>query len=141
MNLIILFELFRFNNHIQGKQAMTKENALSATAEQLNDDLTESFDFDELEETLQNQLEEELADLQFLKEEKDKIGSPENLGNVIMDVVWEQFLNQIATTAGEDFIKANNGLHLDLWNEAHIQTTENFAKGKIASHNTDLNCF
>ena len=29
---------------------MTKENALSATAEQLNDDLTESFDFDELEE-------------------------------------------------------------------------------------------
>ncbi len=141
MNLIILFELFRFNNHIQGKQAMTKENALSATAEQLNDDLTESFDFDELEETLQNQLEEELADLQFLKEEKDKIGSPENLGNVIMDVVWEQFLNQIATTAGEDFIKANNGLHLDLRNEAHIQTTENFAKGKIASHNTDLNCF
>ena len=141
MNLIILFELFRFNNHIQGKQAMTKENALSATAEQLNDDLTESFDFGELEETLQNQLEEELADLQFLKEEKDKIGSPENLGNVIMDVVWEQFLNQIATTAGEDFIKANNGLHLDLRNEAHIQTTENFAKGKIASHNTDLNCF
>ena len=120
---------------------MTKENALSATAEQLNDDLTESFDFDELEETLQNQLEEELADLQFLKEEKDKIGSPENLGNVIMDVVWEQFLNQIATTAGKDFIKANNGLHLDLRNEAHIQTTENFAKGKIASHNTDLNCF
>ena len=120
---------------------MAKENALSATAEQLNDDLTESFDFDELEETLQNQLEEELADLQFLKEEKDKIGSPENLGNVIMDVVWEQFLNQIATTAGEDFIKANNGLHLDLRNEAHIQTTENFAKGKIASHNTDLNCF
>lgn len=133
--------LFRFNNHIQGKQTMTKENALSATAEQLNDDLTESFDFDELEETLQNQLEEELADLQFLKEEKDKIGSSENLGNVIMDVVWEQFLNQIATTAGEDFIKANNGLHLDLRNEAHIQTTENFAKGKIASHNTDLNCF
>ena len=86
--------LFRFNNHIQGKQTMTKENALSATAEQLNDDLTESFDFDELEETLQNQLEEELADLQFLKEEKDKIGSSENLGNVIMDVVWEQFLNQ-----------------------------------------------
>ena len=115
---------------------MAKENALSATAEQLNDDLTESFDFDELEETLQNQLEEELADLQFLKEEKDKIGSPENLGNVIMDVVWEQFLNQIATTAGEDFIKANNGLHLDLRNEAHIQTVDNFERQNYAAHNT-----
>jgi len=40
--------------------------------EQLNEDLTESFDFDELEKKLQNQLEEELADMQFLAEEKEK---------------------------------------------------------------------
>lgn len=77
--------------------------------------------------------------MQFLAEEKEKIGSPDNLGNVIMDVVWEQFLNQVAVTAGEDFIKENNGLHLDLRNEAHIQTTENFAEGKIAAHNTKIN--
>ena len=117
---------------------MDKENAVLEKKEQLNEDLTESFDFDELEEKLQSQLEEELADMQFLAEEKEKIGSPDNLGNVIMDVVWEQFLNQVAVTAGEDFIKENRGLHLDLRKEAHIQTTENFAEGKIATHNTEI---
>lgn len=117
---------------------MAKENAILDKKEQLNEDLTESFDFDELEEKLQSQLEEELADMQFLAEEKEKIGNPDNLGNVIMDVVWEQFINQVAVTAGEDFIKENRGLHLDLRKEAHIQTTENFAEGKIATHNTEI---
>ncbi|WP_207573322.1 hypothetical protein, partial [Cronobacter sakazakii] len=55
-----------------------------------------------------------------------------------MDVVWEQFINQIAAKAGEDFIKENRGLTLDLRKEAHIQTTENFEKGKIANHNTKI---
>lgn len=114
---------------------MAKENAILDKKEQLNEDLNESFDFDELEEKLQSQLEEELADMQFLAEEKEKIGSPENLGNVIMDVVWEQFLNQVAVTAGEDFIKENHGLHLDLRDSAHIQTAKNFSEGKIATHN------
>lgn len=118
---------------------MAKANAILDKEDKLNEELTESFDFDELEEKLQTQLEEELADLQFLAEEKEKIGSPDNLGNVIMDVVWEQFLNQVAVTAGEDFIKENHGLHLDLRKEAHIQTTENFAEGKIAAHNTEIN--
>lgn len=117
---------------------MAKENAILDKKEQLNEELTESFDFDELEEKLQSQLEEELADMQFLAEEKEKIGNPDNLGNVIMDVVWEQFINQVAVTAGEDFIKENRGLHLDLRKEAHIQTTENFADGKIATHNTEI---
>lgn len=118
---------------------MAKENAILNVDEKLNEDFTESFDFDELEEKLQSQLEEELADMQFLAEEKEKIGSPDNLGNVIMDVVWEQFLNQVAVTAGEDFIKENRGLYLDLRKEAHIQTTENFTEGKIATHNTEIN--
>lgn len=118
---------------------MAKANAILDKEDKLNEELTESFDFDELEEKLQTQLEEELADLQFLAEEKEKIGSPDNLGNIIMDVVWEQFMNQVAVTAGEDFIKENHGLHLDLRKEAHIQTTENFAEGKIAAHNTEIN--
>ena len=83
------------------------ENAIFDKKEQLNEELTESFDFDELEEKLQSQLNEELTDMQFLTEEKKKIGSPDNLGNVIMGVVWEQFLNQLAVTAGDDFIKEN----------------------------------
>lgn len=118
---------------------MAKENAILNVNEKMNEDFSESFDFDELEEKLQSQLEEELADIQFLAEEKEKIGSLDNLGNVIMDVVWEQFLNQVAVTAGEDFIKENRDLHLDLRTEAHIQTTENFAEGKIATHNTEIN--
>ena len=117
---------------------MAEENAILDKKEQLNEDLTDSFDFDELEEKLQSQFEEELADMQFLAEEKEKIGNPDNLGNVIMDVVWEQFINQVAVTAGEDFIKENRGLHLDLRKEAHIQTTENFADGKLATHNTEI---
>lgn len=114
---------------------MAKENAIFDKEEKINEELTESFNFDELEEKLQSQLEEELADMQFLAEEKEKIGNPENLGSVIKDVIWEQFTNQIAVVAGEDFIKENNGLTLDLRNEAHIQTPENFAKGNIATHN------
>lgn len=115
---------------------MAKENAILDKEEKLNEDLTESFDFDELEEKLQSQLEEDLADMQFLAEEKEKIGSPDNLGNVIMDVVWEQFLNQVAVTAGKDFIEANRGLTLDLRTEAHVQSVDNFEKQKYATHNT-----
>ena len=74
---------------------MAKENAVLEEKEQLNEDLTESFDFDELEEKLQSQLEEEFSNLEFLKEEKEKIGNPDALGKVILDEVWKQFGNQI----------------------------------------------
>lgn len=117
---------------------MAKENAVIDANQKLNEDLSDSFDFDELEEKLQRQLEEELEGLEFIQEEKEKIGNPDNLGNVIKDVVWEQFINQIAVTAGEDFIRENNGLNLDLQNDAHIQTTENFANGNIATHNKKI---
>lgn len=117
---------------------MAKENAFLDENHGLSEDITDFFDFDELEEKLQSQLEDELADLEFLADEKEKIGNPDNLGNVIMDVVWKQFMNQIAVTAGEDFIKENNGLKLDLRDEAHIQTTGNFEHGKIATHNTKI---
>lgn len=94
--------------------------------------------FDELEQSLETELEEQFEDLTFLQEEREHINNPDHLGETILNVVWEQFMNQVATTAGEDFIKENRGLHLDLRKEAHIQTTENFAKGKIAKHNTEI---
>lgn len=108
----------------------------SATIEQK--DNLEGLDFDELEKQLQETLESELSDLDFIDEQSSQIGNPDALGDVILNVVWEQFTNQIAIQAGEDFVKANNGLRLDLSDEAHIQTTENFAKGKISSHNTEI---
>ena len=54
-----------------------------------------SFDFDELEEKLQNQLKLELSELEILKENQKQIGDPDNLGKVVEDVIWEQFANQI----------------------------------------------
>ena len=99
------------------------------------EDIDEEIDLDELEEKIQSRLDEEVSELKFLVEEKEKIGSVDNLGEIIKDTVWEQFLNQIAIVAGEDFIKENRNLTLNLSNEAHIQTTENFVKGNIAIHN------
>lgn len=99
------------------------------------EDIDDEIDLDELEEKIQSRLDEEVSELKFLVEEKEKIGSVDNLGEIIKDTVWEQFLNQIAIVAGEDFIKENRNLTLNLSNEAHIQTTENFVKGNIAIHN------
>jgi len=111
----------------------------NAVNKQINEDYdNEPIDLESLEEMLQNDIDEELSGLEFLEEEREKIGSPENLGEVIKNVVWDQFMIQIAATAGEDFVKENCGMSLDLRKEAHIQTTENFANGKIASHNTNI---
>ena len=74
---------------------MAKENAILNDEDILNEDFTESFDFDELEEKFQSQLEEEFSNWEFLKEEKEKIGNPDALGKVILDEVWKQFGNQI----------------------------------------------
>ena len=95
----------------------------------------ENFDLDTLEECLEAELEEQFSDLDILQEEREHINNPDHLGETVMNVVWEQFMNQVAATAGEDFIKENHGLHLDLRDEAHIQTAGNFPKGKIATHN------
>lgn len=113
----------------------------------MNDNITEQdtsrieseiFDFEELENRLQADLEDQLFDLDILEEDREKIGNPDSLCGVVMDVVWEQFINQVGVVAGEDFIKENRGLKLDLRDSAHIQTTENFEKGKIATHNTQI---
>lgn len=105
---------------------------------EINFDNQQDITTDDLETKLEAQLEEQLTDLKELEEDMDKIGSPESLGNTVMNVVWEQFVNQIGTVAGEDFIKENRGLKLDLRDSAHIQTTENFEKGKIATHNDKI---
>lgn len=99
----------------------------------------DNLDFDELEKKLDAELEANFSDLKSLEEDYKQIGDPGSLGEVVKNVVWEQFLNQIGVQGGKDFIKANNGLNLDLSKDAHIQTAENFEKGKIATHNTKIN--
>ncbi|WP_075566789.1 cation diffusion facilitator family transporter [Ihuprevotella massiliensis] len=98
----------------------------------------DSIDFDDLESKLNSELEEQMADLEGLELDREKIGNPDTIGHVVMNVVWEQFINQIGVIAGEDFIKENRGLTLDLRDSAHIQTTDNFAEGKIATHNDKI---
>ena len=99
---------------------------------------TDVIDYDDLEQSLEADLKESLEQVDLLEEEKQKIGNPEYLGNTIMQVVWDQFIMQVGSVAGDDFIKENRGLPLDLSKNAHIQTTENFAAGKIATHNTGI---
>ena len=98
----------------------------------------DAVDFDELESRLDSDLEEQIADLAGLEQDAGKIGNPDTLGETVMNVVWEQFINQVGVFAGEDFIKENRGLTLDLRDSAHIQTTENFTNGKIATHNDKI---
>jgi hypothetical protein len=114
---------------------MSNENAVMDEKEKKE----EFLDFDMLERKLEEELELQTSELEFLEQQKDQVGNPEALGDVLLKTVWEQFTNQIALVAGEDFIKANNGLTLDLSKDAHFQTTENFAQGHIAAHNTQIN--
>lgn len=121
------------------------ENDFSLKKAELENELTREikdeiindafFDFEELEEELRKEVDDQLSELKILEENKEKIGNPESLGEIIKDVVWEQFINQIGVKAGVDFIEKNKGLTLDLSDDAHIQTPENFAGGKIAKHN------
>lgn len=95
----------------------------------------ENFDFDAMEEVLNQEVGDLVADLELLNDEREKIDNPEELGKVVQNVIMEQVQNQFAATVGEEFIKENHGNTLDLRNSAHIQTAENFEKGKIAKHN------
>ena len=98
----------------------------------------DAVDFDELESRLESDLEEQMSDLVGLEQDAEKIGNPDTLGETVMNVVWEQFINQVGVVAGEDFIKENRNLPLDLRNSKHIQTGGNFKKaveldGKISA--------
>lgn len=111
---------------------MDENSKLNATTDDITDD---TFDFDGLEAQLESELEEKMSELQFLESEREQIGNPDALGETIKNVVWEQFLNQVAVTAGEDFIEANRGLTLDLRTEAHVQSVDGFEKQQYAKHN------
>ena len=74
---------------------MATENATLVDEDILNEEFNDSFEFYELESKLQSQLEEEFLNLEFLNDEKEKIGNPDALGKIILDEVWKQFGNQI----------------------------------------------
>lgn len=88
---------------------------------------------------LEKQTKEELEKMELLEEDRKKINSPESLIESIKTVVWDQFVNQIGIYAGEEFIKKNKGLTLDLSKEAHTVDVDEFMHGKFPEHNTIVN--
>lgn len=111
---------------------MANENAIQ------NEEIQEfdfDFDFDSMETELSQQFEEQITDLKLLKEQRDKIGTPDHLVNAVIDAAVKGFNNNLAQQFGEGFIRENGGLTLDLSKDAHYQTVESFAEGKFAEHN------
>lgn len=95
----------------------------------------DSTNFEQLEEELNAKLEEQMADLRSLEEDREKIGNPDTLGETVLNVIWEQFNNQLGIEGEREFKKKNQGESFDIRDTAHIQTAENFEKGKLAIHN------
>lgn len=97
------------------------KNAISNKVTNLNDEY-ELFNLDELEDKLQGELEEEVSNLELLKEEREKIGNPDALGKVIFDEVWKQFSNQIGLEI------TNETLNQKYEREHPLETYEDVAK-------------
>lgn len=91
------------------------ENAVLETTDFDDEDLS----IDDLEASLEAELESQLSDLSLLEEEKERIGNPDNLGKVIIDEVWTQFGNQIGLDmTNETLIQAYNREHPEEYNKA-----------------------
>ena len=96
-------------------------------------------DLKDLQSSLQVELNDILDELSSIEEDREKLQNNQYLEEAIQDIIWDQVQNQLAVQIGEEFIKDNNEQKLDLRKDAHIQTTENFEKGKFASHNREFN--
>ena len=112
----------------------TKNETLEITNNELEYD-----NLIDLKSTLQVELKDILDELSSIEEDREKLQNNQYLEEAIQDIIWDQVQNQLAVQIGEEFIKDNNGQKLDLRKDAHIQTTENFEKGKFASHNREFN--
>ena len=94
-----------------------------------------------LESSLEDNLKDIAEHIDKLDIDRDKLQNNEYLQESIENIVWEQVQLQLAAQIGEEFIKVNNGQTLDLRKEAHIQTAENFEKGKFITHNSDRSIY
>ena len=100
------------------------------------------FDYEQLlvlESSLENNLKDIVEHIDQLEIDRDKLQNNEYLQESIENIVWEQVQLQLAAQIGKEFIEGNNDQTLNLRKEAHIQTAENFEKGKVATHNRDVN--
>ncbi|MBN6012954.1 hypothetical protein [Streptococcus oralis] len=102
------------------------------------------FDYEqllEIENSLENNLKDVVAHIDQLDIDREKLQNNEYLQESIENIVWEQVQLQLAAQIGEEFIIDNHDQTLDLRKEAHIQTAENFEKGKFITHNADRSIY
>lgn len=73
---------------------------------------SEDLNYDELEELLEEQFTIEFSNLKKIEVECKEISSPDKLGNVILDEIWNQFANQIGLDMTSDtLLKQYNDEH------------------------------
>lgn len=73
---------------------------------------SENLNYDELEELLEQQFKMEFSNLEKLELECKEISSPDKLGDVILDEIWNQFANQIGLDMTSDtLLKQYNDKH------------------------------
>ena len=73
---------------------------------------SENLNYDELEELLEQQFTMEFSNLEKLELECKEISSPDKLGDVILDEIWNQFANQIGLDMISDtLLKQYNDKH------------------------------
>ena len=73
---------------------------------------SENLNYDELEELLEEQFTMEFSNLKKLEVECKEISSPDKLGDVILDEIWNQFANQIGLDMTSDtLLKQYNDKH------------------------------
>lgn len=73
---------------------------------------SENLNYDELEELLEQQFTMEFSNLEKLELECKEISSPDKLGDVILDEIWDQFANQIGLDMTSDtLLKQCNDKH------------------------------
>ena len=73
---------------------------LVLNTEEVNE--SENLNYDELEELLEQQFTMEFSNLEKLELECKEISSPDKLGDVILDEIWNQFANQIGLEMTSD---------------------------------------
>lgn len=95
----------------------------------------EDISYDELDKEINHQIDANFQELDQLKIDRESIGDPKKITNAISQIVWEQFILQVAGTAGSDFVKENHDLNLSLKKADHYVNSEDFYDGKIPTHN------
>lgn len=95
----------------------------------------ETFDYQAIGNAIEKQIDEQIKELENVKVEAREIGNPKKLVDSISQIVWEQFVLQIAGQAGKDFIEQNNNLNLSLKRADHYLNPHSFNEGRMPSHN------